>query len=187
MGTINKLKYKQAILYFANLIPPVEQGKVKLYKLLYFLDFDHYHRHGESITGDTYRKLPMGPAPQHFDGVVEQMEKHGLVARGELKLREGYKPLQVIRPLKSYDISAFTDEERDSLKRAFEEYGACSGRILAALSHDDPPWMLARMGDELKYEDTWYRYDPELDDSPDLVAEALAESGILAELEKRFG
>ena len=50
-------------------------GKVKLMKMLYYVDFDHYERYGESITGDTYRKLQHGPVPKHADSILEAMER----------------------------------------------------------------------------------------------------------------
>ena len=38
-------------------------GKIKLFKLLYLLDFEHFRQTGRSITGMEYRAWKMGPAP----------------------------------------------------------------------------------------------------------------------------
>jgi len=38
-------------------------GKVKLFKLMYFLDFEHYKQIGRSVTGLNYYAWPMGPVP----------------------------------------------------------------------------------------------------------------------------
>lgn len=38
-------------------------GKIKLIKLLYLLDFEHFRQTGHSVTGMEYRALKMGPVP----------------------------------------------------------------------------------------------------------------------------
>ena len=56
-------KLKAVIIYFAENTNPQYLGKVKLMKLLYFLDFQHVKRHGAPVLGDQYYHLPMGPVP----------------------------------------------------------------------------------------------------------------------------
>lgn len=187
MAKLDKSKYKQALLYFGNKIPTEELGKVKLYKLLYFLDFNHCQKFGKSITGEQYRKLELGPAPEHYEQVVNEMVEDGLISKDNLPIGEPYRDREIIRPREFYDFSVFTEEERATLEETAREYGQKSGKDLTALSHDDPPWRLAKPGERLDYDDTWYRYDPELDEGPDPVADALAESGIVDLIEKKFG
>lgn len=38
-------------------------GKIKLIKLLYLLDFEHFRQTGRSVTGSEYRAFKMGPVP----------------------------------------------------------------------------------------------------------------------------
>jgi len=186
MARLKKRKYKQALLFFANKIPAEELGKVKLWKLLYFLDFDHYHKHEELITGESYSRLPMGPAPRHYDTVVAEMVAAGLVERDSIPVNASYEDRQIIRPKKFYDLSVFTEEERQTLSAVIQEYGSKSGKELSALSHDDPPWMLARIGEDLDPADTWYRYDAELDEGPDPIADALKAVNLAQVLEDHF-
>ncbi|HKZ10740.1 MAG TPA: Panacea domain-containing protein [Rhodanobacteraceae bacterium] len=54
-------KFIQAILYFAHNTRAL--GKVKLFKLLYLLDFEHFRQTGRSVTGLDYRAWKMGPVP----------------------------------------------------------------------------------------------------------------------------
>lgn len=42
-------KLVEAVLYFATNVKKL--GKVKLFKLLYFLDFEHFRDTGRSVTG----------------------------------------------------------------------------------------------------------------------------------------
>ena len=41
-------------------------GRVVLFKLLYFSDFDNYEIYEKSISGETYLGKRMGPVPSHF-------------------------------------------------------------------------------------------------------------------------
>jgi uncharacterized phage-associated protein len=54
-------KLIQAIVFFAR--NTRHCGKIKLFKLLYLLDFEHFRQTGRSVTGLEYRAWKMGPAP----------------------------------------------------------------------------------------------------------------------------
>ena len=76
---INKEKYKNAILFFSERVSHI--GKTKLNKFLYFMDFDHYEKYGESITGDTYINNDLGPVPSHVDDILDEMTYAALSAK----------------------------------------------------------------------------------------------------------
>lgn len=50
-----------AIIYFANRTRNL--GKIKLFKLLYLLDFEHFRQTGRSVTGLEYYAWKLGPVP----------------------------------------------------------------------------------------------------------------------------
>lgn len=186
MDTLNRTKYKQAILYFASTIS--QQGRVQLYKLLYFLDFDHFHQHQQSVTGETYRRLDMGPAPSNIDAIIKEMEAEGLVKECVIPTAPaGYAPRKTLEALASFDLSAFSADEQESLRRVIRDYGSKSGIELTELSHKDPPCLLVGYREPLDYEDTWYRYNPELDDATDPITEALKEINLAQLIEDKFG
>lgn len=54
-------KLLEAIKYFAGHTKYC--GLTKLFKLLFFLDFDHFRETGRSVTGLKYQAWPMGPVP----------------------------------------------------------------------------------------------------------------------------
>jgi uncharacterized phage-associated protein len=54
-------KLINAILYFAERTRGL--GKIKLFKLLYLLDFEHFRQTGSPVTGMEYRAWKMSPAP----------------------------------------------------------------------------------------------------------------------------
>lgn len=54
-------KLIQAIVYFASQTKYC--GKIKLFKLLYLLDFEHFRQTGKSVTGFEYQAWVFGPVP----------------------------------------------------------------------------------------------------------------------------
>ena len=54
-------KLINAILFFAKNTQYL--GKIKLFKLLYLLDFEHFRMTGRSVTGLSYHAWKFGPAP----------------------------------------------------------------------------------------------------------------------------
>lgn len=59
--THEREKLVNAILYFAHGTKYL--GKIKLFKLLYLLDFEHFRQTGRSVTGLDYRAWKFGPVP----------------------------------------------------------------------------------------------------------------------------
>ena len=49
-------------------------GKIKLFKLLYLLDFEHFRQTGKSVTGFSYQAWKFGPVPIDLMAEWEQME-----------------------------------------------------------------------------------------------------------------
>ena len=67
----NNEKFKQVLHYIIHQCGSLENvGKTVLYKILYFTDFDYYELYEEKLTGESYRKLPLGPAPVHTNNRI---------------------------------------------------------------------------------------------------------------------
>src|SRR5262245_18001521 len=67
---IDQNKLKAVLAYIAEKNRP---GKVKLFKLLYLIDFESYVLLGKSLTGETYERFPMGPVPRTLWHDFEQI------------------------------------------------------------------------------------------------------------------
>ena len=50
-------------------------GRTVLYKLLYFSDFNFFEIYETKLTGESYKKLPHGPAPIHFPIAINELVK----------------------------------------------------------------------------------------------------------------
>jgi hypothetical protein len=77
---LNLPKFKQVfhyIIHNCGCAPNV--GKTVLWKILSFSDFDFYELYEKHLTGETYFKLPHGPAPGDFDAAISELTIEGKV------------------------------------------------------------------------------------------------------------
>jgi transcriptional regulator with XRE-family HTH domain len=131
-------------------------GETVLYKLLYFIDFDYYEKHGKSITGLTYIHNHFGPSPvADFKSVVE-----GMKAKGELEVVETkyFKNTQKkYLPAKQVPFDELSARELEHINDTLGRLSDKTAKELTDLSHYDTPWVVARQGEPLDYRDTFYR------------------------------
>lgn len=127
-------------------------GKVKLMKLLYFADFDHFFKHGQSITGDTYVKLDFGPVPQNADRVLYRM-KHTLEELEVDRVSNGIG-FQYVYRLTSKSAPArehLSPEEQRTLQDVVERWRDARTDAIVTASHGDPPWRMVPYGSRIPY------------------------------------
>lgn len=139
MARLNEDKYRNAILYFAEHISASELGKVKLMKLLYYLDFDHLEQYGHVVTGDSYRAKQMGPVPVNADTVIADMEAGGWLDVRYIDLGLNNPKCEYV-PLRSYDPAVFTATEMDVLASVTQRWSHHSTNGIILASHGEPPW-----------------------------------------------
>jgi len=154
---INRKKYQNAVLYLCQKLKGEVRGKKKLAKLLYFADFDLYEKEQKTITGDTYRALPMGPVPTALTEITADMQKKNLLRVEQVQEREGYNPTEVYRCISEPDLTVFNVEEKTMLDRVILKYGHLTGKQLEELSHAEAPYVGTKLREEIPYELAFYR------------------------------
>lgn len=161
MGTkyiLNENKYKNAILYLArNLEKHSIFGRKKLYKLLYYLDFDSFERLGKPITGDIYHRINMGPAPRYADAIAEKLELDKALTITEERTGANLKDTVVYTALQEPDLSVFEKDELLILRRIVSKYGNKTGKQLEDLTHNEAPYLAVNFGEEIPLELAHYR------------------------------
>ena len=154
----NPKKFKQVVHFFVARTACLDNiGKKALYKMLYFNDFNYYELHEKKLTGEVYAKLEHGPAPRHFNEIVNELKKEGKViekkstyyGRTQIKYMSSTKP----------DVSLLNANELEQLEDTLRRYGSMNGGQIEALSHKDIPWEIAKTSNDLDYEMVFYR-DP---------------------------
>jgi uncharacterized phage-associated protein len=135
----NREKLIQAIVYFASTTEHC--GKVKLFKLLYLLDFAHFRETGRSVTGLDYHAWKMGPVPQ--DLMQEWDEPEFDMARAVDIVPE--KVIDYVRerviPKVAFDDSTFTPRELRLMKDIAARFRDELTKPLIGFTHEDRgPW-----------------------------------------------
>lgn len=136
---INEEKYQNAILYFASRINNT-LGKIKLMKLLYYLDFGYFQEFETSVTGDEYLRWDMGPVPSSAEAVIARM-----VDEGKLQVKEKDIGLRRLKtkyiPLQEYDVHVFSPTELEKLHEVADKWSRHSGSDMVNAVHGEPPWL----------------------------------------------
>jgi putative zinc finger/helix-turn-helix YgiT family protein len=81
---LNLDKLEQILLYFTQHCDRLY--KVKLMKLLWYVDALHYKNHGRSVTGLVYKHLPLGAVPIGYDEIITAFEG--------IQVKEEYIPIE---------------------------------------------------------------------------------------------
>jgi len=167
---VNPAKLRNVLLYLLDKIgakPNV--GETVLYKLLYFIDFDYYEKHGRSITGLSYIKNHYGPTPARgFSDLVKAMVQNGEM---EIVETEYFSHTQKkYLPVANYDLSVFSGDEIEHINTEIARLGNKTAAELTDFSHKDMPWAVTESKQVIDYQYAMYRteltsvreYDDEL-------------------------
>lgn len=133
-------KLIQAVIYFAQNTKFC--GKVKLFKLLYFLDFEHYKTTGRSVTGLKYSAWKMGPVPTELFDELESPEPDMAEALeiSEIPTFRGNRMLS-FKPLKAFSGDLFTKREIKLLESLSHEYQDTKADDMIEATHlENLPW-----------------------------------------------
>lgn len=132
-------KLINAIIYFST--NTLHFHKIKLFKLLYFMDFEHFKQTGRPVTGLDYFAWPKGPVPVSlFDEIEtprEDMTERVLFR--EIPIKQG-KMLEVV-PLAKFDSSYFSKRELKILESLSKEfYETLAEDMIEATHLENQPW-----------------------------------------------
>lgn len=156
MVKINEKKYKNAILFFAKKIQNGTLGKLKLMKLLYFLDFDFFEKYGRSITGDEYLRFENGPVPRMAEKMLKQMNGKEIKIT-KRKIADGLNDQMHIEAVKDFDMQVFTREELLFLEDIADKWEKFSGSEMKNASHGEAPWIATKPDGIIDYNLAYYR------------------------------
>lgn len=159
MTSFDSKKYENAILYLCDALGGSLQGKKKLAKLLYYVDFDRYEykESAKSITGDIYKAWKMGPVPKHYTEILEILQKSGGLEVQEVEGSNGYLPTSIYTSKKRPDMSVFDEDDIKILQHVVAKYGKLNGKQLEDLTHAEAPYIGTDPNDEIVYELAFYR------------------------------
>lgn len=142
LNNVQREKLVNAVVFFAKKTRC--PSLVKMFKLLFFLDFCHFKETGRSVTDLDYRALPFGPVPADFysevkDGFVpDDMKPY--FALVPLETERG-TPAYEFKAKKSADLTVFSPREQEILRNVAEIFRDATPTQMSEISHlKNQPW-----------------------------------------------
>lgn len=145
----NYEKFKATLLYILKRCEnKANVGKIVLYKLLYFTDFNYFEKYKTFLTGVRYSKLPMGPVPNVTD-ILEQLQENGDI---ELVNTMYFNfPQMRYEARVNPDLSVLSEKEIKVIDDVLIEHSNKTGSEISEYSHGDAPWLETRDFGEIDY------------------------------------
>lgn len=155
----DKEKFKTVLHYFISQCGHQGNvGKTVLFKLLYFSDFNFYELYEESMTGESYQKLPYGPAPlkNDFDTAISELQDENRIEHKKIYFSDdGYQfRYSSLRKPPLNDLSL---DELDVINKVLLKCSKMSANEISDYSHEDMPWQATDMKGIIDYELVFYR------------------------------
>lgn len=146
-------------------------GKVKLMKLLYYADFDHFEKHGTSVTGDSYRKLDYGPVPRNADRMLNELLRQERLNVSKQQQYHFWRYAYTLHLPNEWRPERLSHEEGRTLAEVVERWRNHTTQSIVRASHGEPPWKLVEYGEEIPYYLVHFReaVEPHEDEEPESV------------------
>lgn len=119
-------KLINAIIYFAQNTKHL--GKIKLFKLLYLLDFEHYRSTGRSVTGLKYHAWQYGPVPVALAQEWEDLQP-------DMAAAVSIQPEKIIDYVRETVVSDAPFDDSHFTKREMRIMADIAGKYRDELSH----------------------------------------------------
>ncbi len=134
----NREKLINSIIFFSK--NTAHCHKAKLFKLLYFLDFEHFKATGRSVTGLSYFAWPMGPVPTSLYAELDSPSPD-LAQAVSITIESNSFGKLLIRPTEEFNASIFSKREIKLLNQLSKEYKASLAEDMIEATHlENAPW-----------------------------------------------
>lgn len=133
----DKEKVKQIVLFFAENQQPF---KTKMNKLLWYTDNYQFKNTAQSISGMSYRAIPYGPVPEHYEVLFDVLQEMEIIDKDWTLTENG--PIERIIPAQNqkFNSSIFTPSELKTLEYIAEKFKNTSASEIVDISHLELAW-----------------------------------------------
>jgi uncharacterized phage-associated protein len=137
--THEREKLCQAVVFFAKNTNKL--GKTKLFKLLFFLDFEHFKLTGRSVTGSRYDAWPKGPVPKELSDEFNSFGQD-LAACAQVSLVPTWRgPMQKVVPKIAFSPRLFSKRELSLMHDLAARYRDSTADEMIEQTHlENRPW-----------------------------------------------
>jgi uncharacterized phage-associated protein len=139
---IEPSQLEKLLLYILNYLNR-SVGSVELAKLVYLIDVEAIRLKGESITGQNYRRAPLGPLVADFEESRSWLDGNEIVVieDEEAKSRGVRKHNISIGPKPRFQVN-FSELDLAIINRVLNSLGSKSVSQLKKIAYDTEPWKL---------------------------------------------
>jgi len=132
---VDRQKLIQAVVYFASRTKYC--GKIKLFKLLYLLDFEHFRQTGKSVTGLEYQAWKLGPVPVELMDQWEQASNDlaGFVHIEPERVIDYVRQAVKVNEGVSFDADEFTPRQLRIMEDLVQQYGDTYSEPMIDVTH----------------------------------------------------
>ena len=147
----DRTKALNALLYVTNRVQRKDFHKI--FKIIYFADWQHLADWGNPITGDTYIAMEAGPVPSRMYDMLK-------IVRGDSYLPDSeglgqyfqVENWMYVKPLRDADLNKLSANEQEALQEAINKYADLSYDEIKEKSHD-VAWRSTARDFSIKWED----------------------------------
>lgn len=125
--------------------------KTKFNKLMFYADFTHFRRHGQSVTGLHYARLPHGPVPDDYQALIAALEESRTLEVQEVDFGDGYVGEKLV-PRTQPEADVLTAAERDTLDRVKRYFQGWTSKRIREVSHEEAGWLGTANGKWISYD-----------------------------------
>ena len=150
--------FKRILLYVLNKVKDKKNvWKTVLYKLLYFIEFNHYEKFGETLLWVEFIKWPRWPVVLNAHKVFNQMEKDWYLIEKIIDYK-WFNQYKLISNIKNIDLRDLKEEQINVIDSVIEKLWDKSASWISEYSHDDMPYKATReIGDIISKGLVFYR------------------------------
>lgn len=155
----NLTKFREVFLYILQQVGAKPNiGLTVLYKLLYFVDFDHYEKYETQLMGLTYIKNHHGPTPREFVKVIKDMQEHKDIE--EVKSKYFQFEQRKYLPLREPNLDLLKPTELQTVDRVLGKLSNMTAKEISHYVHGDIPYQVVEDNQNIDYEYALYRESP---------------------------
>lgn len=154
--SLNRERYKLVISYLMWSGATEFADTLKLFTLLYYIDFFHFERYKEAVTGEVYERQSLGPYPVHGTEILREMKEEGLL----LDAPRGVRIKAIYKTIAEPELRQCSDSERAILEEVVQRWASYDAFDILEMDKKKL-WRMVKIGEEIPY--TLAFYGPKLE------------------------
>lgn len=136
----NLSKLSNVLTAFITNCKPEFNDRLKLNKLLFYVDFYNYKLAGFSLTGLSYRAIQYGPVPTCYDNVYTYFENEGVILANWEKGVNG-SGKELFQASGQFENNRHTPQELETIETIISKFRDTSSWDMVDLSHKEKGWL----------------------------------------------